>query len=371
MAERLAVLAGLDEQWRRAFAQVPREAFLPQIVWRDQAGTAERVDRALDPRAWWALVYDERCSIVTQLDDGAEDGPGLFTSSSSAPVVMARMLAQLPGDARRVAEAGSGTGWNAALLAHRYGAGNVVTVELDPALARRARHALTGAGFPVRVVESDALAEPPGGPYDALIATFAVSSVPAAWLAAVPRGRIVVPFTTRWLNTAVAVLDVAEGTGAGRFMTGFAFMAARQHRDEHTRPVDLAGGRTSAGRLDPWLVSWRHEPAAFAISLLLPGLDYWVDDRDEAFMVVWDGAGSWAVVETSQAGGRYAVRQAGPRALWDEVEAAYQRWASWGRPSPDRFGISVHSNGEGWFWLDAPDHVVGAVPLSAPWAVAA
>jgi hypothetical protein len=33
--------------------------------------------------------------------------------------------------------------------------------------------------------------------------------------------------------------------------------------------------------------------------------------------------------------------------------------------------MSVHGDGEGWFWLDTPDRVIGAAPLSAPSAIAA
>ena len=53
----------------------------------------------------------------------------------------------------------------------------------------------------------------------------------------------------------------------------------------------------------------REEPAAFATSLMAPGLDYWVNP-EETSMTVWDGAGSWAVVDTGRdAGGAYAVRE--------------------------------------------------------------
>ncbi len=50
-----------------------------------------------------------------------------------------------PGE--RVLEIGTGTGWNAALLASVVGAENVVTVEIDQRLAERARKSLASAGY--------------------------------------------------------------------------------------------------------------------------------------------------------------------------------------------------------------------------------
>ena len=68
-------------------------------------------------------------------------GPdGIPVSSSSQPTVVARMLEQLdvqPG--HRILEIGAGTGYNAALLAQLVGPeGEVVTVDVDPAICARA-----------------------------------------------------------------------------------------------------------------------------------------------------------------------------------------------------------------------------------------
>ena len=52
--------------------------------------------------------------------------------------------------------------------------------------------------------------------------------------------------------------------------------------------------------------------------------------------------------------------QYGPRRLWDEVSAAYLRWARLGRPALDRFGLTITPDGQ-HLWLDTPDHVMTAV----------
>jgi protein-L-isoaspartate O-methyltransferase len=58
-------------------------------------------------------------------------------------------------EGQRVLEIGTGTGYNAALLAHRLGVDNVVSVEIDPKIAERARANLVKADQNVTVVTAD------------------------------------------------------------------------------------------------------------------------------------------------------------------------------------------------------------------------
>jgi protein-L-isoaspartate(D-aspartate) O-methyltransferase len=163
------------------------------VVWRQDRNAVGDCDlvplrRTDDPDTWLELAY-ANASVATQVDDGfpAGDGCGFEVSSSaSMPAVVAQMLGALdvePG--RRVLEIGTGTGYNAALLAHRLGAERVVSVEVDPAVAEHARRALDHAGFgAVTVVTGDgAEGYRPGAPYDRVLATVAVGQVPPAWVA--------------------------------------------------------------------------------------------------------------------------------------------------------------------------------------------
>jgi protein-L-isoaspartate O-methyltransferase len=118
--------------------------FVPELVWcqdRDAEGDCDLVPlrRDEDPLRWLELAYADD-SVVTQVDEGrpaGENGCGFeATSSASMPAVVAQMLTALevePG--MRVLEIGTGTGYNAALLAHRLDASHVVSVEIDPAVA--------------------------------------------------------------------------------------------------------------------------------------------------------------------------------------------------------------------------------------------
>ena len=101
-----------------------------------------------------------------------------------APKVEARLLQEL--DVRkheRVLEIGTGSGYMAALLAHR--AREVVTVEVQPELASTAianlrRAAITNAS----VLQADASKGlPTPGPFDAIVLSGSVASVPPALLA--------------------------------------------------------------------------------------------------------------------------------------------------------------------------------------------
>jgi protein-L-isoaspartate(D-aspartate) O-methyltransferase len=96
-----------------------------------------------------------------------------------APKVEARLLQDLkllPTD--RVLEIGAGSGYMAALLAHR--AARVITLEIEPQLARMARQNLQRAGIAnVEVREADgATAVPAEGPFDAIVLSGSVADVP-------------------------------------------------------------------------------------------------------------------------------------------------------------------------------------------------
>ncbi len=354
MAARATAYAGLDPAWHRAMAEVPREHFIPDRVWRNDGGKGTLVDRRQEPEAWEAMLHDEFRSIVTQLDDGAEHGPGHFTSSASMPVVVARMLAEIPKvNGLRVLEIGAGTGYNAALLAHRFGARNVVSVEIDPGLADRARAALARAGFPsVEVITGDGVDRLgeliPGHGFDVLICTCEIAYLPAAWLDAVPSGVIIAPFSPGWLSVGCLVLHTGE-RNSGRIKAGFSFMNARGHRWAAPRPPAENAEWTRHSELEPYRVTSSCEAAAFAVSMQLPGVDYWIQDDPDGIrrLTLWDNRQpqSWAAVqvERGQADG-WAARGAGPRELWSEVEAAYRRWAHWGEPGPDRYTVTASRN---------------------------
>jgi protein-L-isoaspartate O-methyltransferase len=386
LLDALAEAGALEAGWRAAFEAAPRDAFVPDVVWAPDASAERgfrRVSREREPGTWWALVASDGV-VVTQLDDGAPDGPGVATSSASMPSLVATMLAELDvteGD--RVLDVGTGTGWTAALLSHRVGAsGQVVTVEVDPALAAEASRRLADAGLRTRCVTGDGLAGwAPGAPYDRVHAAMQVREVPRAWLAQTrPGGVIVTPWGTPYAVAALLRM-VAGGPGEpshGRFTGGVTFMWARSQRpggaggagDAGDAIANAAEGETVVGpsALNP--VHAVDDPhAAFAISLRVPGLRYdpsW--DLGAAHLHVSDGAGSHATVRHPDWSAPDAVRQTGPRRLWDAVTAAHAWWTASGRPTFPRFGLTAPADPDTpqYAWLDTPDNPVLTARTTAP-----
>jgi protein-L-isoaspartate(D-aspartate) O-methyltransferase len=167
-------------QVEAAFLQVPRHLFLP----------GEPLD----------TVYSDVAIVLRRVEEG------VWTSSSSQPAIMAIMLEQLdlqPG--QRVLEIGTGSGFNAALIAAMVGPeGEVVTIDIQSDLVEHARECLDGAGYEwVQTAAGDGgygFAE--GAPFDRIILTVGSAVIAPAWREQLaPDGRLVLP------------LDVGTGDG--------------------------------------------------------------------------------------------------------------------------------------------------------------
>ncbi|WP_329132277.1 methyltransferase domain-containing protein [Streptomyces sp. NBC_01476] len=368
----------MTSDWAPAFEAVPRAAFLPGLMWPHDptTGRAVTVNRTDDPAAWWGYA-DSNVPIVTQWDDGRHTGTepgGVFTSSSSMPSVVFSMLADLdvhPGQS--VLEIGTGTGWNAALLAHRVGAGNVVSVELDPAVSEGARQALRHFGYrDVRVITGDGLlGYPPAAPYDRVIATCGLRSGMFNWVRqTAPGGIVVVPWGTYFGYTeATARLVVAaDGTSAsGHFTRPVNFMRMRSQRlarPEHSSYVPAQGMgdavRSTTTVTEAEFLTGSYDVEAFAVGLRVPDCTHTPDRKRDGKRPVWFYSltdMSWAVVIFRDSGKEATVHQSGNRRLWDEVEAAFRWWLGQGRPDFDRFGLTVTADRQ-VPWLDDPSNVL-------------
>jgi len=113
--------------------------------------------------------------------------------SMLTPKMEARLLQELaPQRHERALEVGAGSGYFAALLAHKVQ--HVTTLEIEPELARLASENLKRAWVGnVTVIEADASRAPPvDGPFDIIVLSGSVSEVPRALLAQLkPGGRLV------------------------------------------------------------------------------------------------------------------------------------------------------------------------------------
>lgn len=257
-----------DTEWRQVLADVPRTGFIPETIWveDEQVGGYVAMSRSKEPDRWAAVVAADE-PVVTQVDDG-RTRPGQVgrspSSSCSQPSIVASMLDALDVRAGHVVlEIGTGTGWNAALLYGLVGEhGRVISVEIDPAVATRARAALRRAGRAVLVVTADgAGGHPPEAPYDRVISTAAVSyAMPYAWVEQTqPGGLIVTPWGTAYHNGAMLGLRVTEeGAAAGRFCGNLAFMRLRGQRGPTWVDEDLDDAEWSTSA--PPACRARHRP---------------------------------------------------------------------------------------------------------------
>ncbi|MER6343082.1 methyltransferase domain-containing protein [Streptomyces sp. NPDC001595] len=289
-----------DPVWREVFAAVPRHLFVP-YYYVGAEGAPDGYERRWcehpDPEArerWMRGAYED-IPLATRLRDGE------LLSSSSQPSLMALMLAELRvEDGDRVLEIGAGTGYNAALLAHRLGDGDLVTtVDLEPEITESARRHLDTAGYhPVVVTGDGARGVPERAPFDRIIATCALPSIPRAWLAQCrPGGRVLTPLATGLVTLTVQGPDQAEGP----FLDSAAYFVPLRG--------DVRGGP---------------EPAALG-AVPRRGRD---DDRFRFLVALTRGS--------------------------LDPQEAYALWEREGRPERERYGITVTGAGE-WAWLDDPE----------------
>ena len=282
-----------DPRWRAVFAAVPRHLFVPYYYVGSADGRGEdRLWRdSPDPHTrerWLRGVYTDG-PLATRLRDGE------LLSSSSQPSLMARMLAELRvTDGDHVLEIGAGTGYNAALLANRLGDDHVTTVDLDPEITDSARNHLADAGHHPTVITGDgARGAPEHAPYDRVIATCALPTIPRAWLPqCTPGARVLAP-----LATGLITLTVHDGTHAeGNFLDTAAYF------------VPLRGTGPSVRSEIP------HTPGDHELLRFLLTLTHGVLDPGEA------------------------------RDLWERE----------GRPGRERYGVTVTGDGAR-AWLDDPE----------------
>jgi hypothetical protein len=137
-------------------------------------------------------------------------------------------------------------------------------------------------------------------------------------------------------------------------------MAARAHeRPEPGNPSHWAS-LTRDTRAREVLHDWTRLDEAtetgffgrFIAQLAAPGAQLTTDGGDGVHLV--DVAtGSVATFSSGPAGG--TVRQAGPRRLWDDIEAAWSDWDAIGKPGPEAFRMRVSQGDQVIEHIDAKE----------------
>ena len=176
-----------DERVLDAMERVPRHVFVPEKL-RDRA-------------------YDDAALPI---------GSG---QTISQPYMVARICEALSlHGSERVLDVGTGSGYQAAVLAEL--AGEVHTIERLPELAEAARAALEEAGYGDRVhvhVGDGTLGLPEHAPFDAIAVAAAAPELPASLYEQLePRGRLVVPVGKRHGQQLQLIVRSPEGPAVVR-----------------------------------------------------------------------------------------------------------------------------------------------------------
>lgn len=367
MVDALSASGELTPEWRESFLSVPRHAFIPDLVWRRDTAIRDENDlvplqRSDAPETWLELAYEPRKAVITQVDDGCPAGPGRngcsVTSSASQPNVVALMLAVLdvvPG--MTVCEIGTGTGYNAALLAHRLGARSVITIEVDPRIAAQAHQALVHAGYHdvITVIGDGSHGYPPRAPYDRVLATCAAYRIPYQWVAQTrPGGQVVTPWESPYGAGGLLSLTVSEdGTATGGIVGNVAFMCLRDQRPPRAslRGCVYDTDKASVTHTDLHPAYANNFDPAVAVALRVPRcakVCCSAIDNSGAF-TLWfldPLSRSWASIDYEPDADHYRVEQLGSRRLWDEVEAACRWWLHAGSPKAEQWKFTVTPEGQ-------------------------
>lgn len=169
-----------DERVLRAMSEVPRHEFVPAL--------------------FQSRAYDDQPLAI---------GDGQTISQPYMVAAMTEAAQIEPGD--KVLEIGTGSGYQAAILAH-LGA-RVITSERIPRLAESARERLVRLGYRgVEVVSEDgSLGYPAGAPYMAILVTAAAPAVPDVLVNQLADGgRLVIPVGTLQLQTLQVISKDAD-----------------------------------------------------------------------------------------------------------------------------------------------------------------
>lgn len=344
-----AAMLGKERQsdWSAAFAEVPREHYVPSFYRQGRQNRWERVTTG--DSGYLEAVYSDT-ALTTQLDEH-----GIPTSSSSEPRLMLTMLDALDAEpGHRLYELGLGTGYNAALASSRLGGENVVSVDVDPDLVRLARSRLARGNYhPLVFVGDGEQGCPDRAPYDRIISTAGLHHLPPALLSQARKGTVIV--APIGFGIARAVVS-GDGEATGRFLPVPAFFMPRRIL---TKAPGFATLQTRTGRPTTVPPTDVLDRLKFPLSLALPGYNSctWRNETGEVTGIgLWTGDGSTATVHASG-----KARQLGPQRLWDTVEELAATFPE-ETPAREDFGLTITPEGQ-HAWYRNPEGPSWTLPL--------
>lgn len=315
----------------RAFARVDRRCFVDTIWVVDETGRRHARRLSAEPEdVAQELVYADTVFFT------CVDASGWPLSSSTRPSLMARMLERLELEPRmKVLEIGTGTGYNAALIAEIIGAGELVTtVDVHPEVIDQTRLALLRAGYGAIDVSCRDGAEgcPQRAPFDRIVSTVCCSDVSPRWAEQLSAGGLMlIPLQHGGPNMAWLMRLSSTGEGlVGRVAAPCRFMSMQGvMSSEHPWMPEVRRSGLPTARRGPGLT----DDADLEDFYYFLGLE---DAR--TCRLVEGGAGLWDhgrgfAFSTLDEEMRPITLQYGDDTLRDELLRQFERWSEeLGRP---------------------------------------
>jgi len=191
-------MSDVDVLWHRTVEKLKREGII----------RSERVGEAFLKYPRYLFVED-RYRDYAHVDEPLPLPTGQTVSAPHMVAIMLELAELKPG--MKVLEIGTGSGWNAALIAELVKT-DVYTIERIPELVEFARRNLERAGVKnVHVFLGDGTKGfPPKAPYDRIIVTAGAPKIPEPLIEQLkPRGKLIIPVGSYhlWQNLYIVTRD--------------------------------------------------------------------------------------------------------------------------------------------------------------------
>jgi len=361
MLESLRRLGVTDESVLAAMSSVPRHRFVDRFWWAppSEGWSREQVlafdaTRGFSDQALQA-TYEPTSALLTRLPSGQTSA----TSSVSAPIIVASMLEEMHLEPNlRVLEIGTGSGYNAALLADLVGDPALVTsIDLDSGLTEEAIARLQRMGCERLVVRcgDGALGVADRAPFDRIVATVGCRDISPAWLEQMSaHGELLVPLEHGAMHPRVLIRCSAQGI-EGRFVGRSAFVRMQGTQADHrlwtgdmthpaepkVRPLPASVAQVFAGDASQLETKRRFWDFSTYLSIR--------DRRAVSGLGLGDGV-SIAYMRDG------VVGQAGPKGseLASRLLAIAHDWIEIGRPGLDRYDMRFVAGGSESPSADSP-----------------
>lgn len=337
----------------QAFGAIPRHPFVDHYYLHEGAGSRKWIKyEQEDSVAWYEQIY-QNDALVTHVDQY-----GRTLSSSSQPGVMACMLQALdvePG--MRILEIGTGSGYNAAILAHLAGDPSLITtIDIDADLIERAKRVIPQVigGEGMTIAQADGRdGYNANTPYDRIILTASAPTLPPTLLNQLAPDGIVVGVLQPQFAMLGGLLKAQkqEEKLKGCILDTASFMELRPV-PYHKRNICIdfraplfASHPFDALLFQPHALRENHD-FAFFLYYDFPGL--YVFQKEEALFFYQEASPQGYVLFRQQPSLQVELRGDAALAcsLWNRLVRAYSFWDRMGQPTITQYAFEMESIGQ-------------------------